>query len=238
MAWFQDVAATVPVTAVGEPIRCWVSSGGVRFIQPQSSDRAPRAARLANGKWSALFDGSDDYLVSESAIDLTAARQLTLFAAVRKLTAPSVAPILFCDASSVPGYFGLAGRRSFLAGIGTAAYAAETRGPADYASAGAAESGNPQLAAPHSAVLTAMLAPAAAPGGAQLRINSAAAGQSSTSPGETSFLNQPIYLGSTPNRSNYFGGHIAQVGFRAGAIPATAAVTAAESILNQQLGAY
>lgn len=41
--WYQDLAATLPVTAPGQPIRVWTNleAGGIRFIQPTNADFAP-----------------------------------------------------------------------------------------------------------------------------------------------------------------------------------------------------
>lgn len=59
---FQDVAGTVPVTAVGQSIACWKSSVGSFQMTQATATKRPTLQQRADGKYVVRFDGVDDEL--------------------------------------------------------------------------------------------------------------------------------------------------------------------------------
>ena len=59
---FQDVAGTVPVTAVGQSIACWKSSTGAFQMTQATATKQPTLRQRADGKYVVRFDGVDDEL--------------------------------------------------------------------------------------------------------------------------------------------------------------------------------
>ncbi|MTH61214.1 hypothetical protein [Paracoccus litorisediminis] len=237
--WFQDAAGTIPVTTVGQPIRCWVSTNGRKFIQPTSDDRAPTASILPNGQWSVFFDGVDDYLVSERNVPFGDSSAIALFAGVRKLSDGYINAILFKGSSSNNGYIELSGQRSFLAGLGTSKYGVQTRGDTGAVSSGFTESSwGAQLSAPHSAVLSATLEPTAVARGVALRTNGVAANMYNNVGGVATYASEVVHIGCTSALNYNFHGHITHLGMRMGVVAPEATIIAAENIINQHLGAF
>lgn len=238
--WFQDAAGTVPVTALGQPIRCWISTNGRRFIQPTSDDRAPVASALPNGQWSAFFDGVDDYLVSENPILFSDISNIALIAGVRKMSDGYVNDILFKGQSSKNGFFELAGQRAYVSGIGTSKYAVTTRGETAYASSSFGEtSWGATMSAPHSAVMLANLSPSTVGRTTTLRVNKQAGSTTSVVAGVAKYSSQIVFVCCAPNLSNFFHGHITHLGMRMGGTDLTEAQQiVVENIINQYLGAF
>lgn len=238
--WFQDVAGTIPVTAVGQPIRCWLSTNGRRFIQPTSDDRAPTSSVLPNGQWSAFFDGVDDYLVSQEQVLFSDVSQIALFAGVRKMSDGYINCILSKEAPTNTGYFEMSGQRAFAAGIGTSKYAVLTRGSTSYVTSGLAESSwNTTMSAPHSAVMSANLVLSETARMTSLSVNGQAAATTAAAPGIGGYASKIVYVCCSPNLSNFFHGHITHLGMRMGGeILGALKRSAAENLINQHLGAF
>jgi hypothetical protein len=59
---FQDVAGTVPVTAIGQSIACWKSSVGSFQMTQATSTKRPTLQQRPDGKYVVRFDGVDDEL--------------------------------------------------------------------------------------------------------------------------------------------------------------------------------
>lgn len=59
---FQDVAGTVPLTAVGQNIACWKSSVGSFQMTQSTSTKQPTLQQRGDGKYVVRFDGVDDEL--------------------------------------------------------------------------------------------------------------------------------------------------------------------------------
>ena len=84
---FQDAAGTVPVTGVGQAVGLILdkSGRGNHASQNDSASRPILRQNAVTGAYYLEFDGSDDFLVTNS-IDFTATNKISLFAGVRKLS--------------------------------------------------------------------------------------------------------------------------------------------------------
>jgi len=239
--WYQDVAATMPVTAEGQSIACWIGLFGNKYVQTTTA-RQPTATKFASGRWGVLFDGTAKVLASESSIMFSNDARFTILAGVHKslITEDVSNYILYKGTSSTPGYFELSGRRRFLGTIGTALYGFGSRGTVQHSSAGAGESGNPQYAAPHTAVLSATVdIVSGVPGGAALRVNKAATTRSSSvNAGDPAVLDgHPITIGASSTAGgSAFSGIIGPLVIRTGPIPSEATISQCETIIASYLG--
>ena len=83
---FQDSAGTVPVTSAGQPVGLIrdKSGRGNHARQTTSASRPILRQNAVTGAYYLEFDGSDDFLVTNS-IDFTATDKISLFAGVHKL---------------------------------------------------------------------------------------------------------------------------------------------------------
>lgn len=81
---FQDDAGTVPVTQPGDPVGRWLdkSGNGYHLTQPTATKR-PTWQLDADGRASLAFDGVDDILTN-AAVDFSAASAVTICVAVRR----------------------------------------------------------------------------------------------------------------------------------------------------------
>ncbi|MBT0886278.1 MULTISPECIES: hypothetical protein [Acinetobacter] len=84
---YQDAAGTVPVTGVGQAVGLIKdkSGRGNHAYQTTSASRPLLQRNATIGVYYLEFDGSDDFLVTNS-IDFTATDKASLFAGVRKLS--------------------------------------------------------------------------------------------------------------------------------------------------------
>ena len=199
---FQDAAGTVPVTGVGQPVwHILDKSGNNNHAFATSSATRPILRKNATtGAYYLAFDGSDDFLVTNS-IDFTATDKVSLFAGVRKLSdaATAVVAELGTDSVTVNGSLGLFAP----AGGGTNKFQFISRGATSYYAMFA----NPAYTAPIAAVLR---------GEGDISIQRAALyvdgvfGASSPT-GSTSAIkygDYPLYIGRRAGTSLPFNGHI------------------------------
>ena len=235
--WWADAEATIPVTAIGTPVRCWTSTTGFKMVSP-SVDRSPVATKLPNGKWGLLFDGVDDYMSSETPLSFQSVDRLSAFAGIHKLTDPAepkLAPILTNTLpSSTPGYFGLYARRSYQPGPGTVNYGAETRGSTNYSNSGAQRSVNPFLDAPHTAALVANYFPSTS-NNTQLYINGVATLITGDVPGAVTYPDQVINIGTVHDKANFLHGIVGHIGLRGGSLLSSEQINTVEAILNSHM---
>jgi hypothetical protein len=61
--WWQDAAGTTPVAADGDPIGRWLNRYGAAAALTQPTAASRPTARLVSGRWYAVFDGVNDFLV-------------------------------------------------------------------------------------------------------------------------------------------------------------------------------
>lgn len=87
---FQDAAGTTPVTGAGQPVwHILDKSGNNNHAFATSSATRPILRKSAStGAYYLEFDGSDDFLVTNS-IDFTSTDELNLFAGLRRSSTPS-----------------------------------------------------------------------------------------------------------------------------------------------------
>ena len=83
---YQDAAGTIPVTAMGQPVGLIKDKSGRNnhAYQTVSASRPILQRNATTGAYYLAFDGTDDYLVTNS-IDFTATDKVSLFAGVTKL---------------------------------------------------------------------------------------------------------------------------------------------------------
>lgn len=92
---YQDVAGTIPVTDVGQPVgRVLDKSGrGNHATQPTSAKRPILQQNATTGAYYLAFDGVDDHLVTSN-VNLTIANNLTIFAGIYKAVDSGVRTVL------------------------------------------------------------------------------------------------------------------------------------------------
>ena len=85
---FQDIAGTIPVTTVGQSVaRVLDKSGrGNHLIQSTLVSRPILRQNSTTNAYYLEFDGVNDFLVTENAVDFRAKNEVTLFAGLRKLS--------------------------------------------------------------------------------------------------------------------------------------------------------
>jgi len=199
---WQDQAKLLPVTGVGQPVwHILDKSGNNNHAFATSSATRPILRKNATtGAYYLEFDGSDDFLVTNS-IDFTATDKVSLFAGVRKLSdaAPSVLVELSASIANVGTFniqaprtvnsYGVGVRGSILNGVDYSTYTA-----------------------PISNVISLKLTTSATNylGAINVKINGAAvagvANSSATSTGK--YGNYPLYIGRRGGALLPFNGHI------------------------------
>lgn len=92
---FRDVAGTVPVTAVGQPVALMLDKSGrgnhLSISVPASCPILRQNA--TTGAYYLETDGADDYMVS-APINLTSTDKITVFCGVRKLSDATTFPVI------------------------------------------------------------------------------------------------------------------------------------------------
>lgn len=82
---FQDAAGTIPVAALGQPVGLVIdASGRGNHAWQTIANCRPTLQQDSTGRFYLLFDGIDDYLVTNS-INFSSTDKVTLWAGVRKL---------------------------------------------------------------------------------------------------------------------------------------------------------
>lgn len=87
---YQDAAGTIPVTAAGQPVGLMLdkSGRGNHARQTTSASRPILRRNATTGAYYLEFDGTDDFLVTNS-IDFTATDEITVIAALSKTATPN-----------------------------------------------------------------------------------------------------------------------------------------------------
>ena len=198
-AIFQDVAGTIPVTGAGQPVGLIKdkSGRGNHAMQTVSASRPILQRNATTGAYYLAFDGSDDFLVTNS-INFTATDKISLFAGVRKLS--DAATGIVCELSS-----------SLIANNGTFYLLAPTSYGIDsvgFTSKGTLASGANATGyvSPASLVITGQ-ASISTPL-SRLRINGVIKLTSTASQGTGNYGNYPLYIGRRGGTSLPFNGHI------------------------------
>ena len=195
-ALFQDAAGTVPVTGVGQPVGLILdkSGRGNHAYQTTSASRPILRQNATTGAYYLAFDGSDDFLVTNS-INFTSTDKVSLFAGVRKLSDAQVGSILSLAGSN--GIFEL--------------YTPSMVGANNYVLSATGSTGVKYLnaegyVAPHSAVLAAKIDI-----GQDLRslsANGTKIQNSTVDLGTGNFGNYQLYIGRRGGVTFPFTGHI------------------------------
>ncbi|MFN4061571.1 MAG: SGNH/GDSL hydrolase family protein [Paracoccus hibiscisoli] len=220
--WFQDSAGTLPVTAEGQRIRCWVAQDGTQWVQTGADSAAPVAGRFPNGEWGVLFGGAQ-WLVSQAAVDLSGQTQAALFIGARK-TADATNGVLIeqgPNATTAPGF-------NIFAPAGTIEYRQWLR----VGSSNTSISFDSDLyAAPHSAALTGLFTT-----GAQqvARVNGT---QQATAAPAGMLARDVIHLGARAGANSFFSGLIGPVVLRGGPLPDSVAIATIEAIVTARVAA-
>ena len=195
---FQDAAGTVPVTGVGQPVGLIKdkSGRGNHARQTVSASRPILQRNATTGAYYLAFDGTDDYLVTNS-IDFTATDKISLFAGVRKLSD---------------------GAQNFVAGLGIAAgngtfsiFAPSFSNGKNFAvwSKGTLLSANAYSTTHTSPISSVVTGKANISGDATtLRVNSVNIVTDTTDQGTGSYSNAQIYIGRNNGTNFPFNGHI------------------------------
>lgn len=99
---FQDASGTVPVTDVGQPVGLVLDKSGRNnhAVQTTSASRPILRQNAITGAYYLEFDGSDDFLVTNS-INFTSTDKISLFAGVRKFVDTGQ---VFVELSATTGY--------------------------------------------------------------------------------------------------------------------------------------
>lgn len=182
--------------------------------------------KLIAGKYSLLFDGIDDALVTGS-IDFTATDKMTVVAGVRKLSDAAFGSLLeFGNLALNLNVFGV----SALSGTALATYRYRSTGSAvsDSVSAGS-------FASPITNVLTGISNISG--DSSILRINGTQAATNTTDQGTGNYGNYPLYIGSRAGTSLPFNGHLYSLIVR-GALSTADQITSVEAWVNNKTGAY
>lgn len=219
--WFQDSAGTVPVTAEGQRIKCWIAQDGKRWVQTGADSLAPTAGKFPNGEWGALFSGGQS-LASQVAFDLSSQTQAALFIGSRKTSDATNGVIIEQgpNATTSPGF-------NIFAPAGTIEYRQWLRVGTNNTSISFDSS---TYAAPHTATLTGLFTT----GTQQIaRINGIE--QTTTAPAGN-LASDVIYLGARAGVNSFFNGLIGPVVLRGGALPNGAAVTSIEDVITDKVG--
>lgn len=203
---FQNSAGTVPVTGAGQPVGLIKDKSGRNnhARQTTSASRPILRKNATTGAYYLEFDGSDDFLVTNS-IDFTSTDKVSLFAGVRKLSDSIAFPLIVETGTSaiVLGSFHLY------------ANASTTQRGYAFAATGATQvwrSMAGDYASPDSAVITAFPNLSAAGGLAvKLRrngVNQTLVGGDGNVTGGGNFDNLPLYIGRRAGTALPFNGHI------------------------------
>lgn len=201
---WQDQAKLLPVTGEGQPVwHILDKSGNNNHAFATSSATRPILRKNATtGAYYLAFDGSDDFLVTNS-INFTATDKISLFAGVRKLS-DSARGILFELGSAVgtlPGSFGIEAPRLNTANAYSFVHQGSTS-PGTLATSGSLYS------APHSAVLVGN-GSLSGTLSESIKVNSITTVGPNTALGaNTKYGNYPLYIGRRAGTSLPFNGHI------------------------------
>lgn len=220
---FQDTAGTVPVTAVGQSVARINDKSGRGNHATQSNASQQPILRQNGSLYYLEFDGTDDFLVTGTITP--GVDKVQVFAGVRKLSDAASAVLLESSVSIGSNN----GSISLWAPVSASpTYRWFTKGTVE---ANAAASG---FAAPVTNVLTGI--GDISGDFAQLRINGAVTGTSTTNQGTGNFLAYPLYIGRRSGTSLPFNGHIYSLIGRFGPNLTTAQIEAVERWVANKTG--
>lgn len=197
---WQDQAKLLPVTGEGQPVwHILDKSGNNNHAFATSSATRPILRQNAiTGAYYLEFDGSDDFLVTNS-INFTATDKISVFAGVRKLSDATFGVITEFSGSTDTNngtFFLVAPRNNTLGNFGFRSKGTsngDVTSPSSYIS-------------PHSAVLNGV--GNISQDSSILRINGLQVGTGITDKGTGNFGNYPLYIGRRGGTSLPFNGHI------------------------------
>lgn len=197
---WQDQAKLLPVTGEGQPVwHILDKSGNNNHAFATSSATRPILRKNATtGAYYLEFDGSDDFLVTNS-IDFTATDKVSLFAGVRKLSDSTNGILLELSTSITTnsGTFCVFAPR-FTGGAGN--FGLISKGTV------VTEVSTPAILAPVSAVISVKSSILASV--LSMRVNGALSASSNNSQGTGNYGNYPLYIGRRGGTSLPFNGHI------------------------------
>lgn len=235
---FQDSAGTTPVTAVDQPVGLMLDkSGRGNHATQTTTTKRPLLKQDGNGKYYLLFDGVDDFMVTNS-IDFTSTDKMTVWAGVRKLSDAATSII------AEHGNLSADNTTSMLLASSNA-YDANRRSYASIirSSAGIQEAavGIAPYQAPISSVVSITMdrSKITAIEEIVMRHNGQASTgvvASNTNP-TGNFANYPLYIGCRGGTTLQFNGRIYSLIIR-GAQSSTEQITQTESWVNGKTGAY
>ncbi|MEN6621315.1 MAG: hypothetical protein ABFD50_07190 [Smithella sp.] len=224
---FQDLAGTVPVTAVGQPVgRILDKSGRGNHATQSTAASRPILEIDGNGKYYLRFDGVDDSM-STSNINFTVTDKMMVFAGVRKLS-DAARGIIFEIGNNQDNSFTLdAGALGLIPGpyyrfISRGSLVSFANTPGDFA-------------APITNILTGI--GNISGDSAILRVNGSQVAISTTDQGTGNYGNYPLYIGSRAGNQLRFNGHLYSLIVR-GAQSTNAQITRAETYVNSKTKAY
>ncbi|WP_374527746.1 hypothetical protein [Acinetobacter sp.] len=199
---FQDAAGTVPVTGTGQPVGLVKDKSGRNnhAFQTNAASRPLLQRNATTGAYYLAFDGSDDFLVTNS-IDFTATDKISLFAGVRKLSDAGTGLVFELSANSETTRYSFALFAPSAAGANS--YNFRSFGSSGNAAGTPITTAYP---APHSAVLTASAKISTSL--CRLSINRASPLLIAQSQGTGNYGNYPLYIGRRGGTTLPFNGHI------------------------------
>lgn len=198
---WQDQAKLLPVTGEGQPVwHILDKSGNNNHAFATSSATRPILRKNAiTGAYYLAFDGSDDFLVTNS-INFTSTDKISLFAGVRKLAdSPQIIAELSASISYSGSFYVLAG-----SGVGGNGYSTLSRGTADV------NTNQATFVATYSVPDTAVLSAKHNISGdlSSMRRNGVVGINGVADKGTGNFGNYPLYIGRRAGAVLPFSGHL------------------------------
>lgn len=222
---FQDAAGTVPVTAVGQPIGLIMDKSGRNnhARQTNSASRPILRQNATTGAYYLEFDGSDDFLVTNS-INFTSTDKISLFTGVQKLSDVSAA--ILCELSlninSYNGSFYLAAPLNNT----SKGFSINAKGTSSALA----------VSSSHAAPITAVVSGYADLRSTQLKLGvNGALTTGATSLGTGNYGNYPLYIGRRGGTTLPFTGHIYSL-IGIGRLTTDAETTALEKLIAKNTG--
>lgn len=197
---YQDAAGTTPVTGAGQPVGLVLdkSGRGNHAYQTTSASRPLLQRNATTGAYYLAFDGTDDFLVTNS-INFTSTDELNLFAGFRRTGTASLVGMLLefsPHTSSNTGAFYISAPDStqYLKSIA-------------FASKGTSLSRTPILDYIEPSVVVSAQAKISTDTNT-VRLNGAQQASSTADQGTGNYGNYPLYIGRRAGNSLSFNGHI------------------------------
>lgn len=234
---FLDEDGRTQATGAGQPVALMkdISGRGIHVYQRVPDCRPLVTIDLARGVYRLSFDGANDFMATDSTLDLSATSKAAIFAAWTVSTINSTSLLLETSplANSNPGAFFVGHQSS----SGNRNYYATVRGTT------ALSYRWPPVNAAGSKLVTSTLIDLDAAAGVDELIGRAqGAAQpgtvvSGTTAGTGLLGNHQLFLGSRAGVSNFFSGHFYGAAIL-GRMATAAEIAANEAYYNQRIGAY